>query len=123
MPERTRGDDPVEALPAGSEFDGVLLASGPARIEGHIRGEVVGTAPVEIGVDAKVEGAVDAPEIRVAGRVVGDLVASERVELLETARVEGNIATPRLSAADGAQVDGTARVGDSPALEDDPSAP
>ena len=106
MPDRTPGDDVVEALPEGSDFDGVLLASGPARIRGRLRGEVVGTAPVEIGAGAEVEGPVEAPEIRVAGRVTGNLVASERVKLAETAEVEGHIQAPRLSAEDGARVDG-----------------
>lgn len=120
MPDRTPGDDVVEALPEGSEFDGVLLASGPAKISGRIRGEVVGTAPLEIGAEAEVEGPVEAPEIAVAGRVTGNLVASERVALAGTARVEGDISTPRLVAEDGARVDGAARVGAPP---DDPAAP
>ncbi len=120
MPEHTPGDDAVEALPEGSEFDGVLLASGRARIAGRIHGEVVGTAPLEVREGAEVEGAIEAPEIRVAGRVKGDLVASERVELAGTARVQGEVRTPRLAAEDGAQLDGAAVVGTPP---DEPSAP
>ena len=111
MPDDTRGDEAQSALPEGSHFEGVLLASGPARIEGHVRGPVIGTSWLEIGAAAEIEGRVEAPEIRVAGRVTGDLVASQRVELIASARVQGRIASPRLSAAEGAQIDGSARVG------------
>ena len=111
MPERAPGDKPIAALPRGSCFDGVLVASGPASIEGRVRGQVVGTSSLEIGSGAEIDGPVDAPAIRVAGQVRGDLTASERLELTGTARVAGRISTPRFSAEEGAQVDGAASVG------------
>jgi cytoskeletal protein CcmA (bactofilin family) len=121
MPENTRGEGSPPALPEGSEFDGVLLASGPARIEGRVYGPVIGTHSIEIGATAQVFGGVEAPQIRVAGQVAGDLVASERVELVSGARIAGAIATPRLLAEDGAQIDGSARVGALRAPRDEPS--
>ena len=123
MPDDTRGDQAPPALPEGSHFEGVLLASGPARIEGRVLGPVIGTASLDIGVAAEIEGPVEAPEIRVAGRVTGDLVASERVELAASARVNGRIAAPRLIAAEGAQVDGSVRVGELRQPRDEPATP
>lgn len=123
MPDDTRGEQTQPALPEGSYFEGVLLASGPARIEGRVRGPVIGTSSLEIGAAAEIEGPVEAREILVAGRVTGDLVASQRVALAASARVKGRIATPRLSAAEGAQVDGRARVGEFPKPRDEPATP
>ncbi|MBW2268876.1 MAG: polymer-forming cytoskeletal protein [Deltaproteobacteria bacterium] len=123
MPEDTRGDKIQTALPMDSEFDGVLLAAGPVRIEGSLRGEVFGSALLEIGAAAVIEGPIEAPEIWVAGQVTGDLVASRRLELAASARVVGRISTLRLSAADGAQVDGSACVGELRKADDEPETP
>lgn len=111
MPEDTAGDQLPPVLPEGSEFDGLLLASGPARIEGRVNGPVIGSAIIEIGAAAEVHGQVEAPEIRVRGRVAGDLVASQRVELASGSKVAGRIDAPRLAAEDGAEIEGSARVG------------
>ena len=123
MPDDTRGDTVEPALPAGSRFEGVLLAAGPARIDGRLRGQVICEASLEIGPEAAVEGPVEAAEIVVAGEVRGDLVASRRILLASTARVTGNIAAPRLAAADGAKVDGQVRVAQPGSRAEAPAAP
>jgi cytoskeletal protein CcmA (bactofilin family) len=123
MPDKPRGEKVLSALPEGSHFDGVLLASGPVRIEGSVHGPVISTSSVEIAAAAAIEGPIEAQEIQVAGRVTGDLTASRRVALAATARVVGRIAAPRLSAEEGAQVDGSARVGDLPEAAKAPAKP
>ena len=99
------------ALAAGARFEGLVLLHGSARIEGQVRGEVVGAERLEIAECAALEASVEAAEILVAGRVEGALRASRRIELAPTARVRGRIDTPRLAAADGARVDGECHAG------------
>lgn len=101
----------VLALEAGARFEGLVLLHGAARIDGQVRGEVVGAEHLEIGEGAALEATVEAGEIVVAGCVVGTLRATLRLELGPTARVHGRIETPRLAAAAGAVVDGECRVG------------
>lgn len=100
-------------LEAGARFEGLVLLHGAARIDGAVRGEVVGARRLEIGDTAALEATVEAGEIVVAGRVEGALRATRRLELGPTARVRGRIDAPVLAAADGARVDGDCRVGGS----------
>ena len=101
----------VLALEAGARFEGLVLLHGAARIDGQVRGEVVGAERLEIGEGAALEATVEAGEIVVAGRVAGALRATRRLELRPTARVRGRIEAPRLAAAAGARVEGDCRVG------------
>ncbi len=115
MSDRRDRDDEAPAvklaLAAGARFEGLVLLHGAARIEGEVRGEVVGAERLEIGEGAALEATVEAGEIVVAGRVEGALRATRRLELRPTARVRGRIDAPRLAAADGARIDGDCRVG------------
>ena len=101
----------VPLLAPGAEFEGLLVLHGAARIDGRLRGEVVGATLLEIGKTGSVEASIEADEVIVAGRLQGDIRAQRRVELTETARVSGRIETPRLVVAEGALVDGPCRVG------------
>ena len=110
------------ALAAGARFEGLVLLHGVARIDGAVRGEVVGAERLEIGETAALEANVEAEEILVSGRVEGAVRATRRLELGPNARVRGRIDSPRLEAAEGARVDGECRVGRAPAAESE-SAP
>ena len=126
MPDPTvRSDASPEAdvtIEAGASFEGVVLLHGAARIDGSVRGEVVGAEWLEIGETAVLEAAVEAGEIVISGRVEGAVRAALRLERGPNARVTGRIDSPRLAAAEGARVDGDCRVGRAPAAESE-SAP
>ncbi len=104
-------------IEAGASFEGLVLLHGVARIDGAVRGEVVGAERLEIGETAALEANVEAEEILVSGRVEGAVRATRRLELGPNARVRGRIDSPRLEAAEGARVDGECRVGRAPAAE------
>jgi cytoskeletal protein CcmA (bactofilin family) len=113
MPERPTIDqvermDPV--LAPGAEFSGLLVLHGAARIEGRVRGEVMGAEILCIGAGAAVEACLSAEEIVVAGAVVGDLRGRQRVELRSGARVYGAVETARLSVAEGSFLEGPCRT-------------
>ena len=50
-------------IEAGASFEGVVLLHGAARIDGSVRGEVVGAEWLEIGETAVLEAAVEAARL------------------------------------------------------------
>jgi cytoskeletal protein CcmA (bactofilin family) len=129
-----RFDAAREAAPVlleeGAEFAGLLALDGPARIEGQLRGEVVGPGPLWIGPRASVEARVETDELVVAGALAGEVRASRRIALEGTARVRGELATPSFSLAEGAVIEGRCSAGQGsapdgagPGRGPDPDAP
>jgi len=106
---QTQGPSPL--LARGTEFHGLVVIHGSARIEGCVRGEIVGAERLEIGPAGAVQARVEAVEVVVAGSLEGQVRARRRVELLATARVHGTIETPRLALVDGAFFEGHCRTG------------
>lgn len=101
-------------LRAGARFEGLLVLHGTARIDGSVRGRVLGAEILHIGESGCVEARIEAQEVVVAGRIEGDVTASRRVELLPTARVRGRLQAPRLALADGCSFDGPCQAGETP---------
>jgi cytoskeletal protein CcmA (bactofilin family) len=127
MAERVSQLDPERLEPvlaSGAEFCGLLVLHGTARIDGSVRGEVMGADLLWIGPGASVEACLAAREIVVAGEVKGDLVAEGRIELRPGARVLGDVETARLSMAEGSVLEGACRAGAAPAgTPEAPSSP
>jgi len=126
-PQDASAETALVLLAEGTEFTGLLALDGPARIDGQLRGEVIGPGPLWIGAHANVEARVETDELVVAGALAGEVRASRRIALDGTARVRGELSTPSLSLAEGAQVEGlcTAGLGREPdgGGRPDPGAP
>lgn len=118
MPDARDRDDAAEAaqvlLAVGAEFTGVVALAGPARVDGLLRGEVIGPGPLWIGPRANVEARVETDELDVAGSLKGEIRASRRVALGPSARVRGELHTPSLSLAEGALLEGHCESGSPP---------
>jgi cytoskeletal protein CcmA (bactofilin family) len=119
MPDSPDRDDAAEAaapvlLAVGAEFTGLVALAGPARVEGLLRGEVIGPGPLWIGPRANVEARIETDELNVSGTVKGEIRASRRVVLGATARVRGELYTPSLSLAEGALMEGRCATGSPP---------
>lgn len=97
---------------AGADFEGVLTCRVASRIDGRVRGDIVGDDRIELGLESDVIGRIEAKDIVVAGKFSGDLVASRRIELLATAEVTGEIRARELSAEEGCSVKGRCRTGE-----------
>jgi len=114
MPDRSAeldtGSDLPSVLKPGARFEGLLALRAPARIDGCLKGEVVGSDLVWIGSSARIEARVAAPEIIIAGEFDGEAAASERIELLGSARVRAALDTPRLVLAEGSFFEGRCRT-------------
>jgi cytoskeletal protein CcmA (bactofilin family) len=103
--------EPEEALAEGMRFEGLLVLPRAARIDGHVGGEVLAGASLEVGETGTVEADLEAEAVVVHGCVLGDVLARESIELGPGAVVRGDITAPRLAIAEGARVDGRCHCG------------
>jgi len=125
MPEPFNPDNAREAeapvlLAMGAEFTGLLALAGPARIEGLLRGEVVGPGPLWIGPRANVEARIETDEITIWGTLAGEVWVSRRVVLGPAARVRGELHTPSLLLVEGAILEGRCAAGSGPIRDSEP---
>ena len=103
--------EPERALIApGAEFDGLLLLHGPARVEGRVRGEILGTA-LWIGRSASVDARISVDELCVAGAVTGSLRVRGRTRLRPTARVAADLEVGSLTLEEGSILEGQCSTG------------
>jgi cytoskeletal protein CcmA (bactofilin family) len=110
-------------LGAGAEFEGLLLLHGPARIEGRVRGEILGSS-LWIGTAGSVDARVEVDHLVVSGEVAGSIRVRGRIELRPTARVSGDLETQSLVLEEGSFLEGRCVTGPPKPLASPPkSAP
>jgi cytoskeletal protein CcmA (bactofilin family) len=93
-------------LDAGSRISGKLNFETPARIDGHVEGEINAKDSLTIGESAVVAAQIKADSVVVAGKVSGDIVAAHRIEIRPSAKVLGNVTAPTLVINEGALFEG-----------------
>lgn len=92
----------------------------------HIRGELTGSAPIEVwgtleGVTGtegqfwvreggKVGGEIAASEVIIEGHVEGKISAENKVEFRPTCRVQGDVVAKKIAIAEGAFFEGRIRM-------------
>jgi cytoskeletal protein CcmA (bactofilin family) len=103
--------EPETALIApGAEFEGLLVLRGPARIEGHVRGEIHGSS-LWIGRSAAVDAHLEVEQLVVSGELAGSVRARGRIQLRPTARVSASLESANLVLEDGCRVNGPCSMG------------
>ena len=112
---KTKPPDTVQpaqdvAARLATEFDGLLLLSGPARIEGRVRGEILGTS-LWIGPSASVDARVEVDHLVVSGEVAGSVEVRGRIELRATARVSADLSARSLVLEEGSFLEGRCTAG------------
>jgi cytoskeletal protein CcmA (bactofilin family) len=101
----------LEALPEGASFAGLLVLPRDARIDGHVRGEVLAGGSLRVGPNGRVEADLEAASVVVEGRVEGSVRAQTTIALGPAAAVRGDLEAPALSIAEGARVEGRCACG------------
>lgn len=95
---------------AHTRINGDVEFSGGMHLDGHINGNVTGTAAVDailsVSETGYIEGSVIAANVLLNGTVKGDIEALDRVELGAKARVLGNVYYAVIETAVGAQIHG-----------------
>ena len=99
-------------LGKGAKLVGKISLDGPARIEGHIEGEIEAKDTLTIGEDAIVKAKITGTTVIVHGQVVGDIVAKTKLELKNPGRIQGNITTATLVIQEGTSFEGHCAMGD-----------
>ena len=92
-------------LDRGTKITGELNFDGPAKIDGHVEGEIKGIE-ITIGDGAVVTAQINAESVVVCGKVEGDVIASKRIEIRPTGKIAGNVTAPVLVIQEGGQFEG-----------------
>ena len=82
-----------------------------ARLLGTLEGQVTTKGDFLVADGAKLQGEVQAGNIRLDGEVHGNLNATGKIQLSASAKLEGDLHTARLEVADGAVFVGRCVVG------------
>ena len=95
----------------GSEFEGKLSFKDTVRIDGTFSGEISSDNTLIVGESGQIQASIKSVCVVISGLVEGDIHASEQIVLLKTAVVEGNLDAPAMSMEEGAQLNGSVRMG------------
>jgi len=98
-------------LGKGSRISGKVAFEGPARIEGHIEGEITAQDTLTIGEGAVITAQITGNSVVIQGRVTGDVTARKRLEIRAPGRLLGNIVTPSLVIHEGVVFEGQCTMG------------
>ncbi|MCH5343001.1 MAG: polymer-forming cytoskeletal protein [Acetatifactor sp.] len=80
-------------LGQGAEINGDFNATGSARLDGKVNGNVSVSGTLILGAGGVVNGDVTADTVVIGGEIVGNVNAPTKTELTGTARVLGDITT------------------------------
>ena len=95
----------------GSEFEGKLSFKDTVRIDGTFSGEISSDNTLIIGESGQIHATIRSVCVVISGFVEGDINASDQIVLHKTAVVNGNLEAPAISMEQGAQLNGTVRMG------------
>jgi len=95
----------------GSEFEGKLSFKDTVRIDGTFSGEISSDNTLIVGESGQIHATIRSVCVVISGFVEGDINASDQIVLHKTAVVNGNLEAPAISMEQGAQLNGTVRMG------------
>ena len=95
----------------GSEFEGKLSFKDTVRIDGNFSGEISSDNTLIVGESGQIQATIHSVCVVVSGLVEGDVHASEEIMLHKTAVVNGNLESPIIMMEEGAQLNGSVRMG------------
>lgn len=98
-------------LDQGSSFEGTLAFDGTVRIDGNFKGDVVRGDSLILGESAHVSGTISVGEAIISGKFSGDVNGTDRIYITASAKVQGKLLAPRVGIEEGAQFEGTIRMG------------
>lgn len=102
----------LSIIGVGMTVHGDVETGGVVKIEGTVNGHVSAAHQVLVAKGGQIDGDVDTREAVVGGLVHGAVRATERVEVQAGATVQGDITTKRIAVAEGAQLNGSIRMGE-----------
>ena len=114
---KSKSDNNEENLPAsasmigaGTTLKGDITSNGDLRIDGTLKGNIIGSAKVIIGANGLVEGDVSGQQADIMGKVVGSIRVKELLQLKNGSLVEGNISAGKLQVEPSAVFNGQCQM-------------
>src|SRR5215213_3750664 len=91
---------------AGTTLKGDITSNGDLRIDGTLRGNIVGSARVIIGANGVVEGDISGQQADIMGKVSGSIKVKDLLQLKNGSVVDGNISAAKLQVEPAATFNG-----------------
>lgn len=106
--ENSEDNVPASAsmIGAGTTLKGDITSNGDLRIDGTLKGNIIGSAKVIIGANGVVEGDVSGQQADIMGKVTGSIRVKDLLQLKNGSVVEGNIAAAKLQVEPSAVFNG-----------------
>lgn len=83
-------------ISAGTTLNGDVASESDLRIDGSVKGNVICSAKIIIGVTGMIEGNITGQQADVSGHVTGNIEVKELLQMREECHVEGNIMAAKL---------------------------
>jgi cytoskeletal protein CcmA (bactofilin family) len=110
-PAPARTDGRESHISAEVTIEGKISGSGSVRIAGRFKGDVQVDGNVSLETGARLEGHVKANVVSVGGELIGNIENAKRVELLETGVINGDVKAGSLTVAAGSRMRGQVEFG------------
>lgn len=95
----------------GSEFEGKLSFKDTVRIDGTFSGEISSDNTLIVGESGQIMATIHSVCVVISGLVEGDIHASDQIVLHKTAVVNGDLDSPIVVMEEGAQLNGSVKMG------------
>lgn len=112
------GGQETAYLGEGTRISGKVSFEGPARIAGHVEGEIVAKSSLTVAETALVNAQIEGETVIIRGKVTGDINASKKLEIRAPGKLFGNVTTPSLVIEEGVVFDGHCSMGASESRSD-----
>lgn len=101
----------LNMISEGTKLKGTINSQNDIRIAGRIEGEAISKGKLIITSSGVVEGDVKSADADVAGKCEGEIRITNKLILRQSAIIDGDIFTKTLIVEEGAQMNGTCRMG------------
>lgn len=91
---------------AGTTLQGDITSNGDLRIDGTLKGNIIGSAKVIIGANGVVEGDISGQQADIMGKVNGSIKVKDLLQLKNGSQVNGNISAGKLQVEPSAVFNG-----------------
>lgn len=98
---------------AGTTLKGDITSNGDIRIDGTLKGNIIGSAKVIIGSNGVVEGDISGQHADIMGKVSGSIKVKDLLQLKNGSMVTGNISSGKLQVEPSAVFNGQCHMASS----------
>ncbi|MFT3705035.1 MAG: polymer-forming cytoskeletal protein [Agriterribacter sp.] len=97
---------------AGTIIKGDIVSNGDIRIDGTLKGNILGSAKVLIGSEGVIEGDIEGAQADIQGKVTGKIVIKDLLNLRGKSVIKGNISAGKLQVEPTVTFKGQCHVGE-----------